>query len=137
MSTRKLDEAPLRSTVLNEYGKFGKVWLQFMGDMADSLFGTWGRTEDAVDLTGVTYETLDNTTQFMGTKLRVYLKMVDPVFSGATITIDYAVKDDVIRFWDGTDVNYIPVVDSTFTIPDQSITGTVYISGEFLRDLGE
>lgn len=140
MSIIRLTEAPLKVEVVYPDYTLEKVWLQYMGDVADSLSGYWGKQSRTIVVEGT--ETPDvNLLVVQSNMVQISLQYgsLDSVSATGTIPKQYAVIDGIIQMAevDGTgnviSITWISVEDSTFKIPETSTTNKVIISGNLIR----
>ena len=137
----RLTGAPVKVAVVQEDLTLQPVWLQFVGDLADSLQGYWGKLSKSIILTGVTSDDIGNTLVVQSNIVTVLLTFKGLVSVDAICTIPdaYKVMDSVLhisRIDDTGSVSSIPptyVEDSQFKIPDLDIDDTVIISGILIR----
>lgn len=138
-----MNDAPLKQPMLNNAGTLDKVWLQYVGDLANVNKGVYGST--TATLSGITSENeIINKVTHQGNLVLVYFKFTGVETVSAEIEIKkYSVYDDVITMkqidnsGNVTSITNLFVEDNKFTIPDISVTDRVIISGELLRNLGE
>jgi hypothetical protein len=142
MSVIRFTEAPIKYGLLNGSGTLGKVWLQWFGDVSNSFFSYWGMANNAVSMSGVTSSSIVNKMSLKGDSASIYMSFdgLDSVSGTFTIDSKYKVLDNAIRITEFTGSNtlisWVFVENSSFSIPDQSTTSKIIISGEFLRQTG-
>lgn len=143
MSIIRLTEAPLKIPFVNSNDlTLANVWLQYIGDLADSTSGYWGRQDEALIVTGVTTgDDLDNTLVIQGDIVSISLNFNGLTSVNATVEIpkEYEIINGFVTMVrvDSSGlinvINHLYVEDSTFKIPDLTVSDTVIISGSLIR----
>lgn len=143
MSIIRLTEAPLKIPFANSDNlTLADIWLQYMGDLADSTSGYWGRQDETLIVTGVTTgDDLENIFVIQSNTVSISLNFNGLTSVDATVEIpeEYEVINGFVTMVQVESsglinvINQLYVEDSTFKIPDLTVSDTVIISGSLIR----
>lgn len=118
----KLNGLPMNIPVVDTEGSLEKIWEKALGDIGDSLNGTWGEvaTGDIVE-SGITYGTADYSLQVLGRII-----VVSIVFTNLDST-NGSLDLSSLRF------NPSPTILSTYTGNNWTISDGIYIDSAIVN----